>query len=246
MSMRILHGGIQVRSSLVWFVKMIAMMKISQLVQNQYIRSSAVGLVLFLIALALNYVVINLFINTIQSPETYDLFFHILPVSDLEYILAWGILINVGLALAGMMLAPRRIAFVLYTLGLLYMVRAFFISITPLGVPADRIEPFSGSLLQQISYGGNDFFFSGHVAFPFMCALLFWDIPWVRNGLLGMTSIFAVGVLLARTHYSIDVFAAPFIVFAVFVVARFVCPQEWEWFTTSVKTSIQKKFPFVS
>lgn len=180
-------------------------------------------------ALALNYIIIHGFIDKIHSPETYDLFFEILPVWKLRYMLGWGVLLNVLLAIVACAIYRNRLPFAAKAVALLYIIRSFFISITPLGVPADRIVPIKQNILQEMAYSGNDFFFSGHVALPLLLALIFWDISWIRWSFLVIALVFAVGVLFARTHYSIDVFAAPFIVYGVYRISRHYFQKEFDW-----------------
>ena len=69
------------------------------------------------------------------------------------------------------------------------------------------------------TYGG-DLFFSGHVAFAYMNALVFWDNKFLRNIFLFISISLGVSSLLGHYHYSIDIFAAPFITYGIYVMAK--------------------------
>ena len=115
---------------------------------------------------------------------------------------------------------PAYLPFTLKTIALLYFVRAFFVSLTHLKVSPDKIMFDRWGILAKFIYGGNDLFFSGHVALPFVAALIFWKMKFARCYFLSAAAIFALATLFARSHYSIDVFVVPFVGYGVFVIAR--------------------------
>jgi membrane-associated phospholipid phosphatase len=82
-------------------------------------------------------------------------------------------------------------------------------------------------LYHLITFQGN-FFYSGHTAFPFLLALIFWDNKYLRYLFLFLTVFFGAAVLLAHVHYSIDVFAAPFIVYGMYVITARLFPHDYE------------------
>ena len=104
----------------------------------------------------------------------------------------------------------KQFIFFIQGLSLLIIVRSFFVNLTQLGIPEGAVP--TTSFFTQ----GGDLFFSGHTALPFFAALVFWDLPLVRYIFLGLSLFFGVEVLLGHQHYSIDVFAAPFITYGVF------------------------------
>ena len=132
------------------------------------------------------------------------------------------------IALIALVLArrPQRIPFALYSLALLYYVRAFFVPLTHLGsVPVQQAQDF-GELVNALFFGG-DRFFSGHTGAPFLMALVMWRERWLRVVFLTVSVLFGAVVLLAHLHYTIDVFAAFFIAYGVFRLAeRLFGPDE--------------------
>ena len=81
------------------------------------------------------------------------------------------------------------------------------------------------SLYHMLTFQGN-FFYSGHTAFPFLLALIFWDRVLLRR--LFIAVLFGATMLLAHTHYSIDVFAAPFIIYGIFAITAKLFPADYE------------------
>jgi membrane-associated phospholipid phosphatase len=77
-----------------------------------------------------------------------------------------------------------------------------------------------GNELMSTFNVGSDFFFSGHTGLPFLIALIFWDNRLIRYISLSASILFGVSVLLGHLHYSIDVFAAFFITYSIFAIAR--------------------------
>jgi hypothetical protein len=189
--------------------------------QEEFIFSTIKGFFLFLTGaislLAAKEYLTDSYIHIVGSP---DLFLDILPVTQMENLLVWGIPTLFCFTCAALIIHPERLPFTLKTLGILCFIRAFFIILTPMGVRPDQVVTVSHSFLQSLAYSGNDFFFSGHVAFPFLLMLIFWDEFWMRICMLFVAGIFAVSVLLAHTHYSIDVFAVPFIVPTIYGLSR--------------------------
>lgn len=151
-----------------------------------------------------------------------DIFLDHLPVLKLKDFLVWGVELLLIVLVPILLLYPEYIPFSLKSVGLLYLVRSFFVILTPLGNRPDRIVETTQGFFYNLAYASNDFFFSGHVSFPFMLALVFWKIKPIRYGMLLISLAFAVAVLLAHTHYSIDVFSVPLIVPTIFGVSRYL------------------------
>jgi hypothetical protein len=113
--------------------------------------------------------------------------------------------------LAIIVLIPQKANIYLRGLALVILLRDFFINLTHLGIPSGATPTVS------FFTKGGDLFFSGHVALPFLGVLVFWEYTYIRNMFIVISIAMAVETLVGHHHYSIDVFAAPFIVYGVFV-----------------------------
>ncbi|MDP3542213.1 MAG: phosphatase PAP2-related protein [Elusimicrobiota bacterium] len=111
----------------------------------------------------------------------------------------------------------RRIPRMLWAYAILVAVRSFFIILTPMHTPPDHAilagDPLFDVFGRFLTFK-HDLFFSSHTATPFLAYLLFRD-KWVSLSFLAISILMAATVLIGRFHYSIDVFAAFFITYAV-------------------------------
>ncbi|QQR77299.1 MAG: hypothetical protein IPJ67_04110 [Candidatus Moraniibacteriota bacterium] len=162
------------------------------------------------------------------SNSVTDIILDNIPVLDVDGLLGVGALF-LGLFLLGTCLAlPKSIPFVLKSVALFILIRSMFIVLTHLGPSPDKVVLDDGVLFARL-LSGNDLFFSGHTGLPFLIALLFWDIVFVRVVFLSMSIVFAIGVLVGHLHYSIDVFSAFFITYSIFRIAQSIFPEAWKW-----------------
>lgn len=159
-----------------------------------------------------------------------DILLDNLPVVDLNLIVIQGALFAIVLGtLFVIFFRPRYILFTLKTIALFIAIRAFFISLTHVGIYPGHVYPEPGFFSAIYTYLNfqTGFFFSGHAGMPFLMALIFWREYWVRIVFLTMSLVFAIGVLFAHSHYSIDVFAAPFMAYGIFEMARYLFPRDY-------------------
>lgn len=169
---------------------------------------------------------------SLRPTSTYvgDLLLDNLPVVDLNFIIIEGALFSIVLGTLFVFSKPRYVLFSLKALALLIATRALFISLTHMGIYPGSIDPgvgiFNGIYLYLNFQTG--FFFSGHTALPFLMALILWKKPLARLIFLSMSFIFATAVLLAHIHYSIDVFAAPFMAYGIFKIAQRLFPRDYK------------------
>jgi len=108
--------------------------------------------------------------------------------------------------------------------SLLLLVRNAFICLTHLKTPIDAVYiNINNNITGLYGYLGfnNDLFFSGHTAFPFLGFLIFKGHK-IRWFFLAASIILGATVLLIHAHYSIDVFAAPFITYGVYKFGEWV------------------------
>lgn len=186
-----------------------------------YIAAVLQSIVILVVGAACGYIG-RLYLSNMPHPvESPDLILDLIPTMGMENFLVWGVPLVIATILAILFYKPERLPFAVKTLGLLYFVRSFFVILTPMGVREDQfVQLTTGGILQNLAYGSNDFFFSGHTATPFLFAVIFWQDTWIRSVMLGWSTLFAGAVLLAHTHYSIDVFAVPFMVPTIVLLAR--------------------------
>jgi hypothetical protein len=169
--------------------------------------------------------------RSISAAPAGDIFLDNLPVINLDFVIVfWGIMVWI---IAWWLLTthPDHLIFGTKAIALYVICRAFFISLTHIGPYPTQMPPGPSNVgfwfYRMFTFQGN-YFFSGHTGFPFLIALIFWNNTILRRLFLILTFIFGASVLLAHVHYSIDVFAAPFIVYGVYVIAAKIFPQDYE------------------
>jgi membrane-associated phospholipid phosphatase len=159
-----------------------------------------------------------------------DLLLDNLPIINLNPIIVEGALWTIFLSVILVLYNPRKILFTLKAVGLFIIIRAFFISLTHVGIYPGQINPGPGFFDALYSYFNlqTGYFFSGHTALPFLMALIFWENRLWRYIYLALSVIFGASVLLAHVHYSIDVFAAPFMSYGIFEISRKLFPEDYK------------------
>lgn len=174
---------------------------------------------------------------SLRPTSTYvgDLLLDNLPVVNLNFIIIQCALVSIVVGVAYVLLNPRYVLFSLKALALLIATRALFVSLTHVGIYPGNIDPGYGlfeSIYMYLNFQ-TGFFFSGHTALPILMALIFWDTYRARVIFLSLSAVFAVAVLLAHIHYSIDVLAAPFMAYGVFKLAHYFFPRDYELLRTA-------------
>jgi hypothetical protein len=158
-----------------------------------------------------------------------DLILDNIPALDLNFLIVEGAFLAIVLGVLYVLSKPRSVLFSLKALALFIIVRAFFISLTHVGIHPEHIDPslgfFDGIYLYLNFQTG--LFFSGHTGLPLLIALIFWENKRARYILVALSAVFGVAVLVAHIHYSIDVFAAPFMVYGIFKIATRLFPRDW-------------------
>lgn len=162
-----------------------------------------------------------------------DLLLDNLPVVDVSIFFFQGAFIFI-LALIGLLMyEPKYIPFTLEATAIFFSIRSFFMIMTHLSAPS--IEYYNyiqhDHHVKEILFtltSGNDMFFAGHAGYPFLLALVFWKIPYVRYLFLLCSLIGAVIVILGHLHYSIDVFSSFFIAFGIYEISKFFFKKEFK------------------
>jgi len=194
-------------------------------------RSMYLGILLLIISIIIQ-IVLGRFSSrvAINAAPVRDLFLDNLPLINLDPVIVGGAIVLWICACVMLIVQPRYLIFSTKAIALYIISRAFFFSLTHIGPYPLQYFPSSHnhgySLYHLITFQGN-FFYSGHTAFPFLLALIFWDKKYLRYLFLFLTVFFGASVLLAHVHYSIDVFAAPFIVYGMFIMTTHLFPEDY-------------------
>jgi hypothetical protein len=159
-----------------------------------------------------------------------DIFLDNLPVVDLTGVIVFGAITLWVAAWLLLIYEPKYLIFGTKAISLFIISRVFFMSLTHLGAYPIAASPSPDNVgfgfYHMLTFQGN-FFYSGHTAFPFLLALIFWDRVLLRRTFLALTVFFGATMLLAHVHYSIDVFAAPFIIYGVFAITAKLFPADY-------------------
>lgn len=183
------------------------------------LQNMLIGVLLFAFGMSVSYFAYE-YISTTNGPVAKDFFLDNLPTLDVAMWFFFSIFFMGGLAIILSLINPRRAPFVLICTGLFFAIRSFFLILTHLSPP--NIEYYRGMST------GMDLFFSGHVGYAFLLALMFWRNKFFRILFIALSIVMAALVLLGHLHYSIDVFSAYFIVYVIFIVAKRLFKGEYE------------------
>lgn len=141
------------------------------------------------------------------------------PAMDVSIFYVYGLVCLIVFITLLCLANPKQLPFMLSSLALFIFIRSGFVSLTHIATfPVQPPENF-GATMQRIFFG-SDLFFSGHTGVPYLFALIFWRDLALRYVFLVWSVFFAAVVLLGHLHYSIDVAAAYFITYTIFVIAQ--------------------------
>jgi hypothetical protein len=160
-----------------------------------------------------------------NTPSVGDILLDILPIVDLRFFYIYGVIFGIlVLVIYQMIWRPDLIPFSIKFFISVFVARSIFISLTHLGPPEGF---FITSFAHDYAYWpwshmmhANDLFFSGHVAYPVMGALLTMHKKPLFYFFTALSVLMGITVLLMRIHYSIDVLAAPFIVYGLYHLVK--------------------------
>lgn len=199
------------------------------LISKEYRRSLIFGLVLLGLAMALQFYASS-YSQRVSSNFVHDIILDNTPVFNLNLLIVEGALAAIAGSVILVACKPRYILFVLKASAIFIATRAVFIAATHLGIYPGHIDPdttgFFDRFYTNLGLSGG-FFFSGHTGYPFLMALIFWRERIWRYAYLALSFVLGVAVLLAHVHYSIDVLAAPYIVYSIFKISQYFFPEDF-------------------
>jgi hypothetical protein len=193
-----------------------------------FTRNVAEGVVLLTAALTLSFYAIQYASNK-ASNYVEDIILSNIPAYDVDWLFVYGTFAHMLIFVALLLYKPQRLPFALKGIALFYIIRSIFISLTHLGPYPIEIPPTPAPVLNSVFFAG-DLFFSGHTGLPFLAALAFWYEPVLRYFYLASSLFFGTIVLLGHYHYSIDVLAAFFITYTIYVMAKWLFARDYELF----------------
>lgn len=209
---------------------------------RERLRSLAVGIA---------FIAVSLFIQAraghtsarkaLTSNYVHDAILDALPVVDLDAFLVQGAMAVIIFSALLFLMKPRYLLFSLKAVSLFLLTRSLFINLTNIGIYPDQ-ELFHAATASMGTTGikgmlgiQGDYFFSGHTGLPMLIGLIFWENRRIRAFFLSVSFIFAAAVLFAHVHYSIDVFAAPFITYGIFRIAERFFPRDYGLIPATVR-----------
>lgn len=196
--------------------------------EREFGRSVGVGFLFVLVSMLINNGASTYATEKVSFSVT-DILLNNLPVFDVDGIVIYGSLALIFFVLLLVLIYPKKLPFILKSGALFILIRSIFISLTHIAPFYPRVAIDPSRILQVLGLGyAADLFFSGHTGFPFLLALIFWENKTLR-GVFLLTSLgFAVTVILGHIHYSIDVFAAFFITYTIFQIAKKFFRKDWQ------------------
>lgn len=180
-----------------------------------------IALIFFSIAVVLNYIAGTYTTRIASVKEVPDLILSYIPPINLNFIFVWLFIAVIAVLIVyPLVFKPNKIHYYFGMFGSFVLIRAIFITLTHLKTPADAI-PVSFPLYADKLFFLNDMFFSGHVGLPFLGFLIMRKENKTLGYFMLVSSIILVATsLLMHRHYSIDVFAAFFIVYGIYKIGN--------------------------
>ncbi|MGD0976910.1 MAG: phosphatase PAP2-related protein [Minisyncoccia bacterium] len=193
--------------------------------------SLLVGVCLLAIALVIQGFA-DRYVSHVPAAPAGDILLSRLPILDIDSLIIQSTLFITFLTVFLCLYKPKYLSFVLKSYALFLVIRAVLISLTHLGAYPNQLvlnHNDWGYWLYNILYNtSNDYFFSAHTGVPFLMALIFWPEKIWRYLYLLATVFFGASMLIARIHYSIDVFAAPFMAYSIYSLAIYFFSRDFK------------------
>lgn len=193
---------------------------------KRFRRDAFGGALLLILSLFVSQISINYATKMAGNPVD-DIILNNIPVFNVDFIVNEVALFFIIFILLVLFFDPRKIPFALKSSAVFVIIRSTFIILTHLGPAPVHSHLGNHDILSSFNLG-KDLFFSGHTGMPFLMALIFWDNKWVRYICLSASIVFGAAVLLGHLHYSIDVFSAFFITYAIFDITKKLFAKDYD------------------
>ena len=199
-----------------------------------FVRLCLEALVLFVLSLVVNYYC-TLYAQERASAAISDIILSHTRVYDVDEIIIVFSLAVFFVAIAAILAQPKKMPFVFKSIAVFILIRSIFITLTHIGPFTPHLLVSSNFIVSAIGLGhASDLFFSGHTGMPFLLALIFWQERWFRYFFLLSSAVLGTSMLLGHLHYSIDVFSAYLITFAIFHMSRQLFVPDWNYYNTQI------------
>lgn len=196
--------------------------------QHSFRNSLGLSIFALIAGLTVNNFAIRFATEKMSNPVT-DIVLSNTPALPVNNLFIYGTFLAIGVSMIVAAYHPREIPFALNATALFYIIRSVFVSLTHSAPFTPLVADDFGATINHAFFGG-DLFFSGHTGLPFLGALMFWHIPWLRYFYLAVSIFFGAVVLLGHIHYSIDVASAFFITYGIYHIAVWLFPKSYAWF----------------
>jgi hypothetical protein len=187
-----------------------------------FFRTQLFGTLLVIVCLAIAWPTFFDFLEARSGPQLNDAFLNFFPAADISWIIFFFLYSGIIISIWSLTKYPARLLLAMQTYSLVTLLRMLSITLFPLNPPVDYIplrEPFAQLFVSDHRIISKDLFFSGHVAT--ICSVYF---PIIQKRIRWFVFIcivlVALGVLVQRVHYSIDVVFAPIATFACYYFSK--------------------------
>ncbi len=182
------------------------------------------------------------YLSGLEGTAVEDVLLNWLPTLDIDFLMIQSAILLTLVTIGLFVIRPQYLPFGTKALATFLIMRSLFVTLTHLGLNPHQIQIDDtggiGFWIYDLLYNSrNDFFFSGHTGIPFLMALIFWQEKIWRNFFFIMSFLFGVSVLIAHVHYSIDVFAAPFMTYSIFCLSRTLFPRDYSSFNCASRVT---------
>jgi hypothetical protein len=187
------------------------------MIWKEFYKNRKTEIILTVVFLIIILIIFSNFLQFIEGREGISLpdpILNLFNPIDLTWLTFGIIYASLIIAIINFVKEPDKLLLAIQCYSLMVVFRLIAMYLTPFSAPEKLLlldDPFvqffgSGQILTK------DLFFSGHTATLFLLFLIA-DKKYLKVIFLSCTLVVATAVILQHVHYTVDVFAAPFIVY---------------------------------